>query len=449
MHMKDMVIVSVDDHISEPPEMYDKHLKGDAYAKAPKFLSNAAGTNYWQYQGQIWPSIGLNAVAGRPREEYGMEPTSLDQLRKGVYNADARIDDMNAGGIAASLNFGSKVGMDGGRFHRVPDKDLSLVHLRAYNDWHIDEWCGAHPGRFIACGILPTWNMSATVQEINRIAAKGCTAVSISDNPTVLGLPGIHDEYWEPMYKALVDNDIAICLHIGSGAQAPHSSPVSPIEAWITTMPISIAMSTADWLNLSALQRYPTMKVALSEGGIGWVPYLLERADWVNSHHKYWTHSIFQDKKPSDIFKQQFLTCFIDDKFGLKNLDDLNEDLIAYECDYPHSDSVWPDCAEHLWESVKHLSDVQIDKITHLNAMRFMRFDLFKHNKKEDLTVGALQAKAAADHVDTTPVSSGGAKPLAEGEKPRPITSGDIITMFKAQGRPEIGKSEQSKTLPA
>jgi predicted TIM-barrel fold metal-dependent hydrolase len=437
MQMNNMVMISVDDHISEPPGMYDKHLSGDALASAPQFKTNAAGTNYWEYQGQIWPSIGLNAVVGRPREEYGMEPTSLEQLRKGVYDVHGRIDDMNVNGIASSLNFGSKVGMDGGRFYRAPDRDIALVHLRAYNDWHIDEWCAPYPDRLIPCAILPNWNMDESVREIERIAAKGCTAVSISDNPTIYGLPSIHNPYWEPMWKALVDHDIAICLHIGSGAQAPHASMETPIEAWITTMPISIATSAADWLNLGALHRYPDLKIALSEGGIGWIPYFLERADFSNEQHKAWTHSIFQELKPSEMFKRHFLNCFIDDRFGLKNLDAINEELVAYECDYPHSDSLWPKAPEHLWDSIQHLSEQQIDKITHLNAMRFFRFDPFKTRSKEELTVGALRAQAAKDNVDTRVISSGGAKPLAPGEVVRPVTSGDVMAMFKKQGRAE------------
>ena len=430
MEMNDMVLISVDDHISEPPDLFDKHLSGDDLATAPKLMTNENGTNYWAYQGMQMPSVGLNAVVGRPLEEYGAEPTSLDQLREGCYDVDRRVDDMNVNGIAASLNFGSAVGFDGGRFHKALDKAKALIHLRAYNDWHIDEWCGSHPGRFIPCAILPTWDMDATVAEIKRIAAKGCTAVSLNENPTIQGRPSIHNAYWEPMYKALVDHDITICLHIGGGNPAPHASAETPIEAWITTMPISIAVGAADWLNLEALHRYPTMKIALSEGGIGWVPYFLERADFSNSRHKYWTHSIFQDNKPSDMFRRHFLNCFIDDAFGLKNLDAIGEDMVAYECDYPHSDSLWPEAPERLWPTVQPLTDIQIDKITHQNAMRFFNFDPFKHHKKDDLTVGALRAKATADKVDVTLKSSGGAKPLAEGEKVRPVTSGDLMKMF-------------------
>lgn len=430
MKMNDMVLISVDDHISEPPDMFKAHLSGADLKSAPTLHVAPNGTTYWEYQGLKMPSVGLNAVVGRPLDEYGMEPTSFEQLRKGCYDSQARVDDMNVNGIAASLNFGSFPGFDGGRFHKVADKNLSLIHMRAYNDWHIDEWCGKHPGRFIPCALLPTWNMDATVEEIKRIARKGCTAVSINENPTVQGLPSIHNPYWEPLWKAIADHDLAICLHIGAGNPAPHASMETPIEAWITTMPMSIATGAADWLNLEALHRYPKLKIALSEGGIGWIPYFLERADFSHERHKAWTHSRFGATKPSEIFRRHFLNCFIDDSFGLKNLDALDENMVAYECDYPHSDSLWPEVPEYLYKSVQHLTDAQIDKVTHQNAMRFFNFDPFKSHKREDLTVGALRAKAKADGVDVTPVSSGGAKPLEEGEQARPITSGDLMKMF-------------------
>ena len=432
MEMNDMVIISVDDHISEPPEMYDKHLAPADLATAPKLKTTANGTNYWEYQGMKMPSVGLNAVVGRPLEEYGMEPTSMEQLRKGVYDVHARIDDMNANGVAASLNFGTCVGFDGSKFHQAPDKDLALTHLRAYNDWHVDEWCATYPGRFIPCGLLPTWNMDAAVEEIKRLAGKGVTAVSLNENPTKQGLPSVHNAYWEPLWKAIVDHDIVICLHIGAGNPAVHASDESPIEAWITTMPMSSAVGAADWLNLTALHRYPEIKICMSECGLGWVPYFMERADFSHSRHKYWTNSknTFGDLTPSEVFKRNFMVCFIDDEFGLHNLKWVNEDLVAYECDYPHSDTLWPECPERLWKTIDHLTDEQIDKVTHKNAMNWYRFDPFKHFKKEEITVGALRAKAAADGVDTSPVSAGGQKPLADGEVPRVVTSGDLGRMF-------------------
>jgi predicted TIM-barrel fold metal-dependent hydrolase len=430
-----MVIISVDDHVSEPAGMFDKHLSGEALKTAPQLITTEKGTNYWVYQGNTIPNTGLNAVVGRVPEEYGMEPTSFSQMRKGVYDVHARIGDMNVNGMAASLNFASFVGFEGGLFHRVPDKAQALVHLRAYNDWHIDEWCGAYPGRFIPLGILPTWDTASTVDEIKRIANKGCTTVSINENPTKQGLPSIHDAYWEPFWKAITDHDMTICLHIGSGNPAPFSSLDTPIEAWIITMPMSIAVSAADWLHLEALRRYPELRIALSEGGIGWIPYFLERADFTHQQHNAWTHSNFLGAKPSELFRKHFLTCFIDDAFGLQSLPAIGEDTVAYECDYPHSDSLWPRSSQLLWEAVKQLSDEQIDKVTFRNAARFMRFDPFKHHRREELAVGGLMAKATAAKVDIAPISSGGVRPIAIGEKARVVTTGDIAKMFAKQAQ--------------
>lgn len=430
MQMNDMVLISVDDHVCEPPDLFKNHLSGPALETAPKFLSDNQGNNYWYYLGKRKSSVGLNAVVGRPFEEYGMEPTSLDQLRPGCYDARARLDDMDVNGIAASLNFGNSICFDGQTFHMAPDQTYAVQHMQAYNDWQVDEWCATDPARFIPCAILPTWDMDATVKELHRLAKKGCHAVSINENPTIQGLPSIHNDYWMPFWKAIHDTDTTICLHIGTGNPAPHASMETPIEAWISTMPLSIAQGAADWLQLKALHDYPDMRIALSEGSIGWVPYFLERADFSNWRHKAWTHSIFQDMKPSEVFKRHFLNCFIDDAFGLKNLDDIGEDMVAYESDYPHSDTLWPEAPEQLWKSVSKLTDAQIDKVTHLNAMRFFRFDPFKTYKREELTVGALRAKAAAKGVDTSVRSSAGARPLEEGEQ-RPVTSGDIMGMFK------------------
>ncbi len=432
MNLEDMVIISVDDHISEPPHLFSNHLSGPALASAPQFKEKSNGSNYWDYQGIKMASVSLNGVVGKPKEEYGMEPTRLDQLRKGCWDPAARVQDMDVNGIASSLNFGTLIGLDGLMFCTAPDKTYAVQHVQAYNDYHWHEWCQAHPGRFIMNGILPAWDIDATVAEIKRLANLGCTSISFNENPTKRGLPSVHNSYWEPLWKVCADTDMTINLHIGAGNPSPHASDESPIEAWITTMPMSVSIGLADWLHLEALHRYP-LKIAMSESGIGWIPYLLERADYANYQHTAWTHSqtYLNGKKPSQVYKEHFYSCFIDDAYGCRNLDLVGEDQVCYEVDYPHSDAPWPDAPEILWKSVNQLSDYLIDKVTHLNAMKLYRFPLFDMIPREQLTVGALRAKAKAEGVDTTLRSTGGAAPLAAGEKPRAITSGDVGAMFK------------------
>ncbi len=428
MRMDDMIIVSVDDHIIEPPEMFDAHVPKSLKTKAPKMVTEDDGSQVWIFEDRKVANVGLNAVAGRRREEYGCEPTSLNQMRKGAYNVSARVDDMNANGIVASLNFGTFVSFDGSFFLDAKDKKTAHEIVKAYNDWHIDEWCGSYPGRFIPLAILPLWDIALVVDEIKRVVKKGCHAIAFSDNPSVKGLPSIHNAYWEPLWRVCQENGVVVNCHIGTGRVSPHASLDSPIDAWIASMPFSIAYSAADWLQLKALQRYPDLTIALSEGGIGWVPYFLERADFTFEHHHRWTRADFDGLKPSDVFRQHFLTCFIDDKFGVKNRHHIGVDRICYECDYPHSDSVWPKSPEYLADSFKGVPDDEVDKITHGNACKAYRFDPFSTLGREDCMVGALRAEAA--HVDTTPASFGAKNTPAQGRR-GVVTSRDVIELFK------------------
>jgi predicted TIM-barrel fold metal-dependent hydrolase len=427
MKLDDMILVSVDDHVVEPPDMFDKHAPQELKDKMPKLVEKH-GAAFWIFEDIYVPSIGLNAVVGRPRSEYGMEPQLYEHMRKGCWDVDARIDDMNVNGILGSLNFPSFAAPGGTTLLKAKDKKMALRATQVYNDWHIDGWCGAHPGRFIPCAILPLWDVDLMVEEIKRVEAKGCYSVTFPDNPTALKLPSLHNDYWKPFWKVCTDLGIMINCHIGSGYFPPSPSLESPIDAWITTMPMSIANSAADWTFGRFLLEFPDLKVAMVEGSIGWVPYFLERADFTSIHHKEWTFTDFGDKMPSDIFRKNIMTCFIDDEFGLKNRHDIGVERITYECDYPHSDTVWPKSPEYLHRSLEKLAipKEEIDLITHLNAMREWRYDPFSVMPREECTVGALREKAK--HVDVTERSMGGKTP--SNDKSNPVTFGQVSKML-------------------
>jgi hypothetical protein len=215
---------------------------------------------------------------------------------------------------------------------------------------------------------------------------------------------------------------VVLCCHIGSAGNAPYPSDESPIDAWITSMPISIANAAADWLFARFWKRYPGLRMALSEGGIGWIPYFLERADFTYEQHGAWTRTTFGKEKPSDVFRRHFVTCFIDDEFGLRNRQDIGIDIICWEADYPHSDATWPKSPENLWKAIRSLPSGDIGKITHRNAMAAFSYDPVARFGRENCTVGALREKAR--HVDTSPMSRGGLSPGSSSE--RPVTSADI-----------------------
>ena len=188
MQLDDMVLVSVDDHVVEPPHLFDGRLPAKYADLAPQFVTRDDGTNAWVYEGQEIANVALNAVAGRPKEEYGIEPTSFAELRAGCYDIDERVKDMDANGVLGSLCFPSFPQFCGQLFARTEDKDVALAMVQAYNDWHIDEWCGTHPGRFIPCPLPAIWDPEVLAAEVRRTAAKGAHAVTFSENPSKLGL---------------------------------------------------------------------------------------------------------------------------------------------------------------------------------------------------------------------------------------------------------------------
>jgi predicted TIM-barrel fold metal-dependent hydrolase len=404
MQMDEMVLVSVDDHVVEPPHLFDGRLPAKYADLAPVFVTRDDGTNAWRYEGAEIGNVALNAVAGRPKDEYGMEPTSFAELRAGCYDIDERVKDMDANGVLGSLCFPSFPQFCGQLFARTEDKDVALAMVQAYNDWHIEDWCGTHPGRFIPCVLPAIWDPEVAAAEVRRTAAKGAHAVTFSENPSKLGWPSLHSDEWDPFWQACCDEQVVVCMHIGSSSQLVITAPDAPIDCLITLTPMNIVQAAADLVWSRVLRRYPDIRFALSEGGIGWIPYFLERLDYQYRQHHTWTGQDFGDRMPSEVFKEHVLTCFIDDRFGVANRGWLDMDKVMWECDYPHSDSTWPFSPEQIWEHFTAIeggvSDDDIDRITHRNAMRAFSFDPFsQHGGRDACTVGALRRRAAGHDV--------------------------------------------------
>jgi len=407
MHAEDLTLVSVDDHLVEPAHLFEGRLPARFADRAPKVIRTKKGDDVWTYNDSIIPNIGLNAVAGRPKEEYGIEPTSYEEMRPGCFDAAERIKDMNAGGVLGSMCFPSFPSFSGRVFGASDDKDLALAVLQAYNDWHIEEWCGSAPGRFIPMAITPLWDAELCAAEVRRVAAKGCHSITFTENPATLGFPSFHSPTWDPVWEAVCETDVVVSVHLGSSGQLAITAPDAPIDVMITLQPMNICQAAADLLWSRVFKQFPDIRFALSEGGIGWIPYFLDRLDRTYDMHHLWTGQDFGDQMPSEVFRQHFLTCFIADPVGVQLRHLIGTDNIAWECDYPHSDSSWPSAPEEVAEVMAGVPDDEVNKITFENACRWFAFDPFAHRAKEHSTVGALRAEAAGHDVSIKAFDTG------------------------------------------
>ncbi len=381
-------LISVDDHVLEPANLWvDRVAKADR-DRAPHMEFDATGMDFWVYDGKKYPSSGLSAVAGKEKEEFSPEPLRYSEMRPGCYDPKARLADMDQAGILASLCFPTITRFCGQLFMETSDREFGFQCLQAYNDWMIEEWAGAAPGRYIPLMLIPMWDPPLAAKEMERCAARGVTAFAFSENPEPLGLPTIHDKnrYWDPVMAAANDLEMVVSMHVGSSSQLPQIARDAPFMANLTWGASRTSGTMLAWLFSGMFQRYPKLKIALSEGEIGWIPYFLERAEQVLDKQRYWVQRgvTFSDHAGStvdlntlnirDTFRDHVFGCFIEDAHGIASLGEIPEDNVMCETDYPHSDSTWPNCITVVKNLISHLPAETQYKLLRGNAERLYRF---------------------------------------------------------------------------
>ena len=296
-------------------------------------------------------------MVGRPSTEYGFEPTRFDEMRRGAWDVHARVADMDIDGVYASLCFPSFLpGFVGQRLTLWPDDDeLALAAMRAYNDWHLDAWCGAHPGRFIPNQIAYLRDPESS--RPTRSAAtptRGFKALTFSEAPDKLGLPTIHSGYWDPLFAACAETETVLCLHVGSSGTSPTTSADAPPEIPAVLFGAYGMYTAVDWLYSKVPVRFPDIKICLSEGGIGWVAGILDRLDHCYRYQLGYLPTWRDvDEPPSEVLRRNFWFCALDDDAGMLVRDRIGVDHILVESDYPHADSSWPNTQAMLVASSK------------------------------------------------------------------------------------------------
>ena len=390
------MVVSVDDHVIEPAHLFETWLPAKYRDRGPKPLRAGIGelayvggryritmdpegppTDWWIYEDLQFPYKRNIAAVGFDRDEMTLEGITREEMRRGCWDPKARIDDMENNHVEASLCFPTFPRFCGQTFAEAHDKEVALACVRAYNDWMVDEWCGDSGGRLIPLCLIPLWDVQLAVAEIRRNAARGVRAVCFSEIPTYLGLPSIHSGYWDPFFAECEATGTVVCMHIGSSSQMPAASPDAPPAVQATLSFNNAMASMTDYLFSGVLVRFPALKLAYSEGQMGWIPYALERADDVWREHRAWggVRDLIPEP-PSTYYYRQIYACFFRDKHGIASLDTVGVDNVTFETDYPHVDSTWPDTAAVALDHVRGLPKDVVYKIMRGNAIRMLGLGL-------------------------------------------------------------------------
>jgi predicted TIM-barrel fold metal-dependent hydrolase len=358
-------VMSADDHIIEAPHLWVERVPVRYRDRCPQVVE-VEGRQAWTFEGELTyiPMGSCRALPGFAEEGYPPAPgtANFDEIRPGCYDPDERLKDMDIDGVWGQLCFPNYARFAGHRFYfNVRDLDLGLACLRTYNDYLLDEWCATDPTRLFGAAILPLHDVEQSIAELQRVLAKGAKALAFSENPTVLGLPSVHTDHWEPLWDVVNDAGIPVCMHIGSSSRLLTTSPDAPPTVLVSLNGLNAMMAAVDWLMSGILERFPNINIILSEGGAGWVPYLLERADKAFYDKRIKPNlAIGQTSKggtvpPSELFRRHVYVCLVDEYFAVRCVGEIPAKNLLWEGDYPHGDGVWPNNRRYL---EKVLADV-------------------------------------------------------------------------------------------
>ena len=379
-------IISVDDHIVEPPHLWQRWLParfrdvGPRVVRSPYELtskqltimaSSGPETDFWVYENFKIAIHNAAAAAGLPAESIDFSPRSYNEMRPAFFDPKERLKDMDLNHIERSVCFPSTFPRFAGQtFFEASDKDLAMACIVAYNDWMVEEWAGDSGGRLIPLCLTPLWDPHLAAKEVLRNAARGVHAATFCELPAALGLPSLYTDHWDPLLAACNDTRTTLCLHIGSATKHGASSPDSPRVSRQAALCVGSQLSFTDWLMSAKLIKFPNLKIAFSEGQIGWIPYIVERLDrlWHKGRAGAQINPLITEV-PSSYVKGHLYGCFFEDTFGISVRDSIGIDQITFETDYPHQDTTWPNTKRYAQEAMAGLTADEIDKVVRRNAI--------------------------------------------------------------------------------
>jgi predicted TIM-barrel fold metal-dependent hydrolase len=368
-------VISVDDHVVEPAHTFEGRLPAAVQDRAPRIVETPEGHQVWEFEGKRYTQVGMNAVAGRRPESHGLEPFRFEQMRPGCYEVDARVHDMDINGVWASVNFPSQItGFCGRVFFESSDQELGLGCIRAWNDWLFEEWYSRHPDRIGPLGITYLADPELAAAEIRRNAQRGFTSVTFPERPHEIGLPSLWErDHWDPIIEAVVETDSVVSLHVGSSGIEIGPPGGAPLQIGATLFGQRSLTAATEWLWSEYPLRHPDLKIAMSEGGIGWVAMLIDRLDNMVDRSGYgrgWKI------RPSEVLRRNFWFCTLDDPSTIDTRHSIGVENVMVEVDYPHGDGTWPDTQKVIEECWGHIPTDELRAMCCENAAALYRHPL-------------------------------------------------------------------------
>ena len=345
--MSTIPIIDTDTHLSEPADLWQSRLPAKWGEDIPRpVFDERRGEDVWQIGRRRTSGVGGYAMAGW-HEPPPQHPPRLEDADPAAYDARARVARMDTEGIVAEVIYPNLVAFEMDAFMDL-DPEITLACIQAYNDFLVD-FASEAPERFIVQASLPFWDVAASVAEIERCHENGHRGVNFMTKPYKFGLPPLSDDHWEPIFKTVEERGLPVSFHVGYQAQDKddwtrlinqvHDQASFAKETVMSLL--GLAEGTAEVLLGGVCHRYPGINFVNVESGFGWIPYLLESADW--GWQNSGAHKQYPERElPSFYFRRQVYSTFWFERDTVRRMADLYADNLMFETDFPHPTSLSP-----------------------------------------------------------------------------------------------------------
>ena len=369
-------IVSSDDHVYEPKDLWTSRVEPRYLDRAPRVIRLDSGDDWWYADGVKGQGVHQGGSQAGVRFD---DPSKLSQsgtfdedVRPGGYIPEEHVKDMDLDGIGVGINYPS-VGLQ--LYCTVADSELFREICRVYNDW-LAEFCSAYPRRLKGVAMLDVDDVSLAVRELERCASLGHVGAMITCYPPEerqYDLP----EY-EPLWAAAQDLEMPLSLHFATNRPGPGQQLM-----FLETVRLSWQANIDHWTRMSlghmiysgVFERYPKLQVGSIEMELSWVPHFLDRLDYNYTQRGITddTYRFREDMLPSDYFHRQVFLGFQEDTLGIRLREFIGVDNLLWGADYPHPEGTFPYSRQVLEEILADCTEDEQAKIVGGNARRVYR----------------------------------------------------------------------------
>ncbi|MFK7894939.1 MAG: amidohydrolase family protein [Myxococcota bacterium] len=380
-------IIDVDAHITEPHDLWTSRAPASMKDRLPRVVGQGAERN-WIVDRDIQISttnpssvIRKDGNKSRGTEFFGYQ---IEDVHEASYNMKARVSLLDEFGLYAQILYPNVAGFGSQNFMKVEDSDLRRACAQIYND-AMAEIQADSGNRLLPMALMPWWNIEQSVEEVERAKAMGLKGIVMCSDPDSIGLPDLGDDAWKPFWDACNDAELPVNFHIGASetsfnmfgrAAWPSNGMRRRLALGSAALFVENSRVISNMLLSGIFERCPKLKIVSVESGIGWIPFVLESIDY--EWEETAAHlEVELTKKPSEYFRDHVYGCFWFEKTApTKLIDQIGEDNVLFETDFPHPTCLYPNVQEYIAEVSADWTETRKRKILQDNAAALYKIDL-------------------------------------------------------------------------